>query len=57
MGPTKAIGTLGFSTAEKVYTYYGLDNGPMAMTSVARGTIKGKTWTYLDESTMDGKTM
>jgi hypothetical protein len=27
----------------------------MAMTSVPRGTVKGDTWTYTDESMMGGK--
>jgi hypothetical protein len=57
MGPMTGIGIMGYSTEEKVYTYYGIDNGPMAMTSVPRGTIEGNTWTYDDESEMGGKTV
>ena len=55
MGPTKNIGILGYSTEEKVYTYYGVDNSNMTMASVPRGTVRGDTWTYTDESTMGGQ--
>lgn len=55
MGPTKGLGILGYSTEEKAYTYYGIDNGPMAMSSVPRGTVQSGTWTYDDESKMNGK--
>jgi hypothetical protein len=55
MGPTKSIGIMGYSTEEKVYTYGGVDNSPMAMTSVPRGTVKGGAWVYEDESKMGGK--
>ena len=55
MGPSKGIGFLGYSPEDKVYTYYGIDNRPMAMTSIPRGTVKGNVWTYTDESPMGGK--
>ncbi len=55
MGPTKEIGILGYSAEEKVYTYAGVDNSPMAMTSVPRGTYEGGKWVYTDESKMGGK--
>lgn len=55
MGPTKWIGIMGYSTEEKVYTYYGVDNSPMAMTTVSRGTVKGDTWVFEDESKMGGQ--
>ena len=54
-GPTRSIGILGYSSEEKVYTYYGVDNSGMAMSSVPKGTIQGDTWTYTDESTMGGQ--
>jgi uncharacterized protein DUF1579 len=54
MGPTKSIGILGYSTEDKMYTYYGVDNSGMSMATVPRGTVKGETWTYNDESTMGG---
>ncbi len=54
-GPTRSIGILGYSSEEKVYTYYGVDNSGMTMSSVPKGTIQGDTWTYNDESTMGGQ--
>ena len=54
-GPTKSIGILGYSTEEKAYTYYGVDNSPMTMSTVPKGTLQGKTWSYTDESMMGGK--
>ena len=55
MGPSKELGIMGYSSEEKVYTYYGVENGPMAMTSVARGTLQGSKWVWEDESKMGGK--
>jgi Protein of unknown function (DUF1579) len=55
MGPSKGIDILGYSSEEKVYTYYGVDNSGMVMATVPRGTVKGDTWTYTDETTMGGK--
>jgi hypothetical protein len=55
IGPSKAIGILSYSPEEKVYTYTGVDNSGMTMTSVPRGTVQGDTWTYNDESMMGGQ--
>jgi hypothetical protein len=55
MGPTADLGIMGYSMEEQVYTYYGVDNSPMAMLSVARGTVDGDTWVYHDESMMMGQ--
>ena len=55
MGPMKSVGILGYSSEEKVYTYYAVDNSNMTMASVPRGTLKGDTWTYNDESLMGGQ--
>lgn len=57
MGPTKGIGILGYSTEDKAYTYTGVDNSPMAFTTVPHGTVQGDTWLYTDESTMGGQKM
>jgi hypothetical protein len=54
-GPSKSIGILGYSPEEKVYTYYGVDNTNMTMSSVPKGTVKDDTWTYYDQGTMGGK--
>jgi hypothetical protein len=55
MGATKSIGMIGYSSEEKVYTYYAVDNSNMTMASVPKGTIQGNTWTFTDESTMGGQ--
>jgi len=54
-GPTASLGIMGYSTEEKVYTYLGVENSPMAMTSVPRGTVKDGAWVYEDESKVGGK--
>lgn len=56
-GPTEGLGIMGYSTEEKVYVWYGIDNGPMIMTSVPRGTFADGTYTYDDESKMGGQTV
>jgi hypothetical protein len=53
MGQNKGLGIMGYSTEEKVYTYYAVDN-MMAMASVPKGTVRGDTWTYTDEATFGG---
>jgi hypothetical protein len=55
MGPSKSIAILSYSPEEKVYTYYGVDNSAMTMTTVPHGTIQGDTWTFADESMMGGQ--
>ena len=54
-GPSKSIGILGYSTEDKAYTYYGVDNSGMTMSSVPKGIRQGNTWTYTDEGTMGGQ--
>ncbi len=55
VGPMKSLGILSYSTEEKVYTYSGVDNSGMTMTSVAKGTMDAGTWTYTDETMMGGQ--
>jgi len=55
MGPAKSIGILSYSSEEKVYTYYGIDNSGMVMTAAARGKVQDDTWTYTDEGMMGGQ--
>lgn len=55
MGPGKGLAIMGYNSQEKVYTYYAVDNSPMNMANVPRGTVQGDTWTYTDEAMMDGK--
>lgn len=54
MGPTKSLMIFGYSTEEKTYVAYSVDNSPMIMTVVSKGTLAGDTWTYIDESKMGG---
>lgn len=56
-GPTKSLAIMGYSTEEKVYTYYVVENSPMAMTRAARGTVRDGTFTWEDESMLGGKTV
>lgn len=56
-GPMKGVAILSYSPDQKVYTYYGVGNDGMAMTTIPHGTVKGNTWTYDDESMMGGKSM
>ena len=51
----KSVGILGYSAEDKAYTYYGVDNTGMTMSTVPKGPVSGKTWTYTDESTMGGQ--
>ena len=55
MGAMKGMGLMGYSTEDKVYTYYGVDSTGMIPTTVSRGSVQGDTWTYTDESKMGGK--
>ena len=54
-GPSKGIGVMGYSADQKMYTYFGVDNTAMAMTTIPKGTVQGDTWTYNDEGTMGGQ--
>lgn len=54
-GPTKGIGIMGYDAEGKVYTYYGVDNTAMVMSSVPKGAIQGDTWTFNDAGTMGGQ--
>jgi hypothetical protein len=54
-GPTEGLGIMAYNSEEKVYVYYGVDNGPMAMTTVPRGSFADDAWSYEDESKMGGQ--
>lgn len=56
-GPMKSLAILGYNADEKAYTYYGLDNTAMDMTTVPKGKVEGGTWTYDDTSTYQGQTI
>jgi hypothetical protein len=55
MGNMEGLGIMGWSSEEKAYVYYGVDNSPMAWASVPRGTFADGVWTYDDESRMGGQ--
>lgn len=55
MGTSKGLSFMGYNADEKVYTHYGVDNTPMNMVTVPKGTVAGDTWTFTDEPMMGGK--
>ena len=55
LGPMKSVGIMGYSSEDKVYTYYGVDNSGMVPSTVSKGSVTGDTWVYSDESKMGGK--
>ncbi len=55
MGPSESLGIMSYSAEEKTYLYYGVDNSPMAWTTIPRGTLVDGVWTYDDESKMGGQ--
>ncbi|MGH9368108.1 MAG: DUF1579 family protein [Thermoanaerobaculia bacterium] len=54
-GKVHGLGVLGYDAAGKAYTWNGFNS--MGDNDHARGTVEGKTWTYLNESMMGGKPM
>jgi hypothetical protein len=55
MGPSRGLAIMSYSTEKKAYTYYGIENNPMVMTTVPHGVVQGDSWVFEDESTMGGK--
>jgi Protein of unknown function (DUF1579) len=55
MGKMTSLGMLGYDTAGKVYTYNGFNS--MGENEHATGTVEGKTWSYTNESMVNGKMM
>ena len=56
-GAMTGLAIMGYSQDAKMYTYYGVDNSAMSMTSVPKGKLVGDTFTYDDESMMGGQTV
>jgi hypothetical protein len=56
-GKMKGMGIMGYSPEQQAYTYYGVDNSPMTMTTVPQGTLEDDTWTYMDETEFGGETI
>ena len=55
MGKMHSMGVLGYDAAAKAYTYNGFNS--MGENEHANGSVDGKTWTYTNESMMNGKMM
>ena len=55
MGKMHSMSVLGYDAAAKSYTYNGFNS--MGENEHAKGSVEGKTWTYTNESVMNGKTM
>jgi hypothetical protein len=53
-GSVSSLGIVGYSAAEKSYTFYGIDN--MGMGDLSKGTKSGNTWTFTSKSSMNGQT-
>lgn len=54
-GAMKGLAIMGYSSEEKTYVYYAIDNTPMIMANAPKGTFQGDTLTFSDESLMGGK--
>ena len=55
MGKMHGLGVLGYDSASKSYTWNGFNS--MGENEHAMGSKDGKTWTYSNESMMNGKAM
>ena len=54
-GHTQEMSIMGYSTAEKCYTYDGYSS--MGYHSSSKGTVQGAVWTWLWEEKIEGKPM
>ena len=54
MGSGKGLAVFGYNPEEKVYTYHAFNS--MGEAEQAKGTLEGDTWTWTNESKMQGKT-
>jgi hypothetical protein len=52
-GSVSSLGIVGYSAADKAYTFYGVDN--MGMGELSKGSKSGNTWTFTSKSTMGGQ--
>lgn len=55
MGKMSGLGVMGYDASKKVYTWSGFNNIGQAET--ATGSVSDKTWTYVGENAINGKTM
>ena len=52
-GTVKGLSIMGYDPAEKTYIYF--ETNSMGENIFSRGTVEGDTWTWANESKMDGK--
>lgn len=55
MGPMHELAVMGYNAEDKMYTYDGFDNA--GMHDVSKGTVQGDTWSWNNETKMQGKVM
>src|SRR5262245_37670224 len=55
MGAVKGLSIVGYSSEEKVYTYYGVDS--TGFSDMSKGTLKGNVWSFESHGTMGGQPM
>jgi hypothetical protein len=54
-GSMKGLSIMGWDPAAKTYTYFSTNSSGQG--GFSRGTVKGDTWTWNNETTMNGKPM
>jgi hypothetical protein len=54
-GSMKGLSIMGWDPAAKTYTYFSTNTSGQG--GFSRGTVKGDTWTWNNETTMNGKPM
>lgn len=54
-GPSTGLSVMGYDPSRKVYTYHAISS--LGDNIFVRGTTDGKVWTWVDETTVEGKPM
>jgi hypothetical protein len=54
-GPVKGLSIMGWDPAAKTYTYFSTNN--WGQSTFSRGTVEGDTWTWNNETGINGKSM
>lgn len=55
MGPITSQSTMSYDAARKTYTYHSINS--MGSVIFVRGQVDGKVWTWMDDVSIEGKTM
>lgn len=53
MGDSRGMSVMGYDPEKKVYTFHAIDS--RGMSESATGTVAGDTWTWTNESMVDGR--